>query len=84
MFEKSLIAKSRFMPIKQDIPRDLRAIVAKMAFNPLQKIAFSSLSPNMKYHCCNKCLVCAAVAELIERAAFMAYEPEYVKALIEG
>lgn len=78
------IATARFVPIADDIPKPLRAIVAKMGYNPLQKIALTALHENLRYHCCNKCLVCAAVVELIERTAFMEYEPDYVKMIIEG
>ena len=79
-----IIAKPRFIPLLQNIPKGLQQIVAKMGYNPLQKIAMSALAPSMRYHCCNKCLVCAAVVELIERSHFMKFEPEIVKQIIEG
>lgn len=84
MRRKKQIATPRFFPLKQDIPRDLQRVVSKMGLIPLETIAKASLSFNMRYHCCGKCLVCAAVVELRERSAFLQYEPAHVKALIEG
>jgi len=77
-------AKSRSIPLLQNIPKGLQKIVAKMGYNPLQKIAMSALAPALRYHCCEKCLVCAAVVELIERTYFMQYEADIVKQIIEG
>lgn len=81
---KRYIAQPRLIPVKENFPEDLQRIVSKMSCKSLQRIAVVSLSPRMKYHACTRCLVCAAVAEITERAAAMQYEPEYVKSLIEG
>lgn len=84
MVKEKYIAKARFIPAYNDIRPPLRKLVSKMTNPTLEKIAGASLSQAMRYHSCNNCLVCAAVAEAIERATFMQYEPEYVKTLIEG
>jgi len=42
------------------------------------------LEPENRYHSCNNCLMCAAVAELIERVEFDKYEPQIVKQILEG
>jgi len=78
------IARPRTFPEIKKLPEILREQVAKMKYSELQETALKLLEPENRYHSCNNCLMCAAVAELIERVEFDKYEPQIVKQIVEG